>query len=125
MANRVTAEEVQAIIDVVSGLDVSAFITAANLLVTEKLGSSSLSVELLKEIERWLAAHFVAVRDPRIRERTVGDATDKFILGGGFKSGLDATPYGQQVMVLDITGIFASTMGKRSAEVVAISEDYS
>lgn len=124
MTNRVTAAEVREIIDVSEDLSLNAFIIAGNALVTAKLSGSGLDEDLLKEIERWTAAHFVAIRDPRVRERSLGDAKEKYALSGGYSGGLDATPYGQQAMVLDTTGILASTMGKRAAEVEAVQEDY-
>jgi hypothetical protein len=65
---RVTATEVKAIMDGVTLADavIDSYIIGANTIVTDNLGSSTLSVAMLKEIERWLAAHLVAIT----RERT-------------------------------------------------------
>ena len=111
---RITAAEVKAIIDTTLTEDqIAPFITAANLTVTDILGGSTvLSANQLKEIERWLSAHFVAIRDPRIsRERTEeAEAT----YHGKSDMGLDHTPYGQQAKMLDTTGALTN-LGKRKA----------
>ncbi|MGM0409194.1 MAG: hypothetical protein ACQEQF_00410 [Bacillota bacterium] len=101
MSNRVTSDEVKEIIN--TEITVDPFITAANLIVTNKLGSSALGDELLKEIERWLSAHLVAVSDKRISQESMGDASVKFDTNKK-GLGLDSTEYGQQVKLLDTTG---------------------
>jgi hypothetical protein len=105
--------------------DIVPFIRAANIVVTRHLSNVGMDSTELKEIERWLSAHFIAIRDPRLRERTVGDARDKYAISGGYSGGLDATPYGQQVMVLDYTGTLSARVGKRAVMVDAVQEDYS
>lgn len=114
MANRVTGAEVKDIIDTaLTELQVAPFITAANLTITDILGATTaLSSDQLKEIERWLASHFVAIRDPRIiRERT-GEAEATY--SGKTAMGLDSTFYGQQAKMLDTTGALAN-IGKKKA----------
>lgn len=114
--SRVADAEVRAIIDVDSLLtDISPFITAANLIVTDKLASSGTSEEMLKEIERWLAAHFVAVRDPRSKSESIGGITAHYFVGREGE-GLRSTPYGQQALALDLTGILAKA-GMRGASI--------
>lgn len=115
MSNRVTNSEVKTIID--TDVDVTAFITVANLIVTNMLSGGSLSDAMLKEIERWLSAHFVAIRDPRIGQEKIGDASVTYLLTTG--KGLDATPFGQQVKVLDTTGKLAQ-LGKSTAKLETI-----
>lgn len=113
MANRVTTEEVEAIIDTTL-TDISAFITAANLTVTARLGDDEdLSDDQLKEIERWLAAHLVAIRDPRLKAEGADGATATYEKGQLGKS-LEFTSYGQQVLMLDTSGKM-KTLGKRRA----------
>ncbi|MHA2067165.1 MAG: hypothetical protein ACXABY_22585 [Candidatus Thorarchaeota archaeon] len=103
--------------------DVTAFITSANLLVTDLLGDSGLSDERLKEIERWLSAHLVSMNDSGVRaveeevgrsRRRVGEATRQ-ILGEGLK----LTRYGQQAMILDTTGRLTS-LGKSEARFTVV-----
>ena len=120
MAHRVSSKEVRDIVDtdllVSTTEDLTAFITAANLIVTSKLGGeTSISAEEAKEIERWLSAHFVAIRSPGLRSQKLGDGQAVYQIGY-LGRGLEATRYGQQVMLLDTTGILAR-LGKRSAKV--------
>jgi len=117
MAARVTEEEVKAIID--TTVTTAPFITAANLLVESVLGGESLGDDLLKEIERWLSAHFVAIRDPREKSKKMDEAEAKFFLGKEGK-GLEATPYGMQAIALDTTGKLAN-VGKTTAKVECIN----
>lgn len=113
MANRCTAAEVKEIIDTdLTEEQVSPFITAANLTITDILGTSGLSSDQLKEIERWLSAHFVAVRDPRISAEKTADASATY--QGKTAMGLDSTFYGQQAKMLDTTGVLAN-IGKKKA----------
>ena len=64
---RATEAEVKEIIETDrTDEQVTPFLKAANLLVTDVLTGLGYSDDLLKEIERWLAAHFVAIRDPRM-----------------------------------------------------------
>jgi len=125
MSIRVTEAEVLEIIDVDSSItNLIPFITAASLLVDEVLSDdTALSSSLLKEIERWLSAHFIAIRDPRVEMEKVGEAQNTYALGvklGVRASMLDSTPYGQQAKALDITGRL-SAIGKRRAELNSIS----
>lgn len=113
MTVRVTQEDVADIIDLDSSEDASAFIIAASLIVDEQLSGQGYSELKKKEIERWLAAHFVAIKNPVLKSEKIGDATDTYV---GFKigAGLDATPYGQQAMTLDTNGLLAN-LGKIKA----------
>ena len=111
---RVTPEEVAEIIEYNSDEIISLlpFITAANLFVTYYLGGQSLSDAYLKEIERWVAAHFVKIRDVQPLEERAGEAWDINALPP-LKEGLRATKEGQQAIMLDYTGILASAASGR------------
>jgi hypothetical protein len=118
MANRVTGVEVKQIIKTTLAADeVTVFITPANLLVTNKLGSSTLDDATLKEIEKWLTAHFVCIREKRASSKSVGGASVSY--EGQTAMGLDFSSYGQQVKLLDTTGILSS-IGKRVPYLEAI-----
>jgi len=119
MSTRVTSDEVKEIIDTDIS-DISTFITAANLIVTDKLGSAGLSSALMKEIERWLSAHFVAIRDQMPQSEKTGESSIKY--QGKTDMGLDFTSYGQQVKLLDTSGILVA-LGKRAAEFIALDLD--
>lgn len=123
MAYRVTAEEVKQIIDTdLTEEEVDPFIQSANVLVTSVMTSSGASDDLLSEIEKWLSAHFVAIRDPRLKQIKIGEITESYYGTSG--QGLNHTPYGQQVLMLDYTGSF-SNLGKRKASFNVIKEDWS
>lgn len=120
MATRVTAEEVEAIIEIDSGLVITPFITAANLLVTKVCTDASLSDELLKEIERWVSAHLVAIRqkDANLTMARVGPAAEGYL--GKVDLHLDATLWGQQAQMLDTSGALATLSKKSSGDKVEI-----
>ena len=109
---RVTEPEVEKILHNPDEVDVEPFITAANLVVTQNLSGTILSTAELKEIERWLAAHLAGMRIRQEDSIKVGDASAKFT--GTYGLGLDNTQYGQQVKVLDRTGILASLAQPRA-----------
>ena len=120
MTVRVTATEVKQILDTdLTDPVIEVFINAANLTVTDALGSSTvLSSDQLKEIERWLTAHLIAsTRDQQIQEDTIGKS--KVVYQGRTAMGLDATFYGQQVKILDTSGVLVGSAGKRKATVYA------
>ena len=117
MAARVNDAEVKEIID--TSLTTTAFITAANLTVNNYLGGTDLDDDTLKEIERWLSAHFVAIRDPKIRSEGMGKATQVYEVGLMGKS-LEFTSWGQQVLLLDSSGKLRNA-GKRASKIEAIN----
>lgn len=80
------------------------FIQTANIMVTEYLAGSDcgLSDALLKEIETYLAAHFVTLRD-RIVKSEAADGV-KFDYQGATDMGLDSSQYGQTAQILDSCG---------------------
>jgi hypothetical protein len=103
MPARVTSDEVKEIIEVPSTLTLTAFITAANVLVNQNLTASGLDDDLLKEIERWLAAHFAAIRVRQLASQDIGEGKDQYQYK--LDLGLRVTMYGQQAIMLDPTGI--------------------
>lgn len=119
---RIGPDELKEIIDTSLGDGVLwTFINAANLIVTEHLGSeTSLSDEKRKEIERWLAAHMLAsTREQQAQTEEVDKAAITY--QGRTGLGLDSTFYGQQVKILDTTGILAEVLGKRKATLYAVT----
>lgn len=96
---------------------VGAFIDTANLLVTQKLGARGLDDMLLAEIEKYLAAHLVCLRDPRMQTKSVSSqmGTANTSYQGRTAMRLEATQYGQTVQMLDPTGTFAAA-GLRAAK---------
>ncbi len=82
--------------------EVDPFINTANLMVTAYLGTSALDPDLLKEIETYLAAHFVTHRDRVTSDESADSVGFKF--QGKTEMGLDSSLYGQTAQILDTTG---------------------
>lgn len=111
---RVTDTEVFEIITTTL-TDIDVFIDQANLIVTAYLGDSNLSDTVLKEIERNVAAHMLSAQDPRVKSTKVDVLSETYT--GTFGAGLASTPYGQNAMLLDSTGLLkrmSEKGGKRS-----------
>jgi hypothetical protein len=102
-----TDTAVRGIIETDAAIDLSPFIDTAASLVEDicvPLGYSTAKLEL---IERWLAAHFYAIRDKRIESEKVGplsEAKEKPKLD----LALNNTTYGQQAMLVDTLGGLAA-----------------
>jgi hypothetical protein len=106
MAVRTTETEVRKIIDLDASMtDLMPFITAANELVTELCVPAGYTAGRLKVIETWLAAHFAAIRDPRISSESLGASVT---YQGNVGQNLSLTHWGQQAMLFDTAGTLAS-----------------
>ena len=72
---------------------VEAFILSASLIVDNQLSSRGLGTTTLKEIEKYLAAHLITLRDPR----ALNESADGISFGyeGQTGMGLDSSRYGQ------------------------------
>lgn len=118
---RVTEGEVKQIINTeLTEEEITPFLRSANLLVTKLLSEEGYGSDLLEDIEKWLAAHFVAIRDPQVSKEKIGDVDATY--QGKTGLGLNHTSYGQQVMILDIHGKLAQiSESKGPAEVKAIA----
>lgn len=106
---RTSTDKVKEIITT-SLTDLRPFITAANIIVSEKLSSTDLTAATLAEIERWLAAHFVACKERQPTSRKMGESEDRYHYSR--KEGLFQTTYGQAAIALDTTGSLAK-LGKQ------------
>lgn len=102
MANRTTEDAVTEIIDVDENIDLAPFITTANSLVTEVCEGVGYTAARLELIERWLSAHFYAIRDPRVDSEKAGPVSQKYQYKVDL--GLSVTTYGQMAMTLDTAG---------------------
>lgn len=120
---RVTIAEVEEIMEVlpswITDVKITAFITSANLMVTDVYEyNTEVTTSMKKEIERWLTAHMISATLNRMaQQEQVGEASLRYI--GYFGKGLEATPYGQMVLTLDTTGDIQK-LGKRAATIYAI-----
>jgi len=117
---RVTESEVKSIIDT-SLSDLSPYITVANQLVDEFAKDQGYNAARLKEIERWLAAHFVVQYEEKggLTSSTLGDASESYV--SEFGLGLNSSRYGKQVMILD-TKKTLTTIGKKKASITVRSD---
>jgi len=116
---RVTDAEVREIVDITTSeiSDLTPFITIANQMVTEVCTDSSYTDDRLKEIERWLAAHFSRIRVNQAASEKAGSVAQSY----QYKVDLNlaCTMYGQQAMILDTAGGLAqlnkqATTGKKT-----------
>ena len=113
MAARVTTADVKVIFDT-DLTDLSAFISIATLQVDNIATLGILSAATLVELERWLAAHYCAIRDRQASKVTVLDSSHTY--DGKTGSGFASTLWGQQALQIDTTGTLAS-LGKKRASI--------
>jgi len=116
---RTTDEAVQGIIEHDTTISLTPFIEAANALVTEVCSTDNYDATRLELIERWLSAHFYAIRDPRYESEKAGDVAAKY--QSKVNLGFDVTHYGQMAMRLDTAGGLAAlnTEAKSGGSVTA------
>jgi hypothetical protein len=112
---RVSATQVKVIIETtLADSVVEACIDTATVIVDDiAAADATVSSERLTLLEKWLAAHFVAIREPRTQsEGVAGGGNESFQT---FKTdlGLASTQYGQQAIALDPTGILAKAGEKK------------
>jgi hypothetical protein len=108
---RTTAALVGGIVEVEPGHDLTPFIDAANLLVTDQCTGydPAYSDSHLEIIERWLAAHCYRMGYTRmvVAQGVWGAANERFD-AQELKLMLNNTPYGQQAMAFDTGGNLAA-----------------
>ena len=120
---RTTVDQVEAIVEIDSGISLTPFIEVANSLVTEvcaaatdSAGTLVYDATRLELIERWLAAHFYCIRDPRASREEVDDVATTY--RSVVEIGLNNTHFGQMAMIIDTNGGLArlnkSTEGGKS-----------
>jgi len=104
---RTTDAAVEGIIEVDDEISLTPFIETANQLVTDCcVTDTGYTDEKLELIERWLSAHFYAIRDPRASSEYAASIGQTYTLNHG--RGLAATQYGQNSMRLDTAGGLAA-----------------
>jgi hypothetical protein len=106
---RVSAEEVKEVIETSLTDDTvcSNMIDTANLLVDTHLGTT-LSEQVLKKVELYLAAHFVALTEERggITLSKMGDSSESY--ANVYTQGFNSTRFGQTALALDSTGVLTN-----------------
>lgn len=123
MSRPVSASDIELIIETaILPADLDKFANMAHVEVVNRIAAGALAEEELVEIERFLAAHLVAMRDPRKQTQHVAQATTTY--EGRTGMGLDFTRYGQQVKLLDRTGAFAAADHAAKGGITAEIEVY-
>ena len=108
MGARVTADTVKEIIpsDLTDEVVLANFIDTANLFVdTHLVPDAGHSEPMLRKIELYLAAHFLALTEEQggITRSKLGEADDSF--ANVYEGGLKSTRFGLQALSLDSSGI--------------------
>jgi hypothetical protein len=130
MACLTTPDEV---LEIMSGTtltvpQVHPFVKAAHLVIEKVFEyDTTAGLELKTELEKWLTAHLVTsiygmvgVGSGVIKREKVGDAEIEYATAT-FGKGLDASPYGKMLRLLDTTGLLANA-GKMAASIYAIKQ---
>jgi hypothetical protein len=118
-----TASEVRLIMNVttatLSDAQIAPFIVAGDEIVAQVFeDDTELTATLLAEIKKWMVAHMIASTIYRTTsDEKLGDASVKYTGKWGMR--LESTPYGQMVLVLDMTGRMANA-GKMRASIFAV-----
>ena len=116
MAVRTTEAAVALIIEVDDNIALTSFIEVSNDLVTrvcadsDYMTANGYDATTLELIERWLAAHFYAVRDPRTTQEKAGPVAATY--ESKVDLNLAITRYGQQAMLIDTGGALAALNGR-------------
>jgi len=98
---RTTDALVRAIIDVDAAItDLTPFINTANALVESHC--TDIAEAAATDVETWLAAHFITIRDPRVSSEKAGEVSQNFQYK--LDLGLGCSMYGQTAMGIDPTG---------------------
>jgi hypothetical protein len=122
MSVRITADEVKEIMDGLTATDpiIETFIVAASAVIDSVFaGDTTIGTTLLKELERWLTAHFIASTIFRqTAKEKLGEADVTYV--GKWGEQLASTSYGQTVKLMDLTGKM-SQIGKSAASLYAVT----
>jgi hypothetical protein len=109
MANRVTSDEVFAIISSDAGIastdDLTVFITVANDIVTTDLAGNDYTELRLANIQLYLSAHFACLKYRQSDKIIIGESEDDY--RNRLNQGYRQTTYGQQAITLDTSGTLA------------------
>ena len=110
---RVTAANVAEIFNTtLTTAQLNQWINIAHEVIEANLLGQGLTAKTLIHIELMLSSHFAAMDDPRMKSENIGGDWS-FTVQGQTGYGLDATFYGQQVKILDTSGIL-DKMGETS-----------
>ena len=121
--SRITVNDLTEIFDtILTESQLSAFINSAHYVIQANLTSSGLSIDVLTEIHKYLAAHFASLRDQRLESERVADVSYKY--QGKTDMGLESTFYGQTALMLDTSGKLANLALKPATFLVFDTPDH-
>jgi hypothetical protein len=130
MACLTTAEEVLEIMKgcTLTDAQIHPFINAAHILMDRVFEyDTTTTTDQKAELEKWLSAHIIFSvygsggsigGSGAVKREKVGDAEIEYATTT-FGKGLDSSPYGMMLKVLDTTGLLANA-GKRAASIYAV-----
>lgn len=102
-----TASDVQDLLDTdLTASEIGPFLTAAQRFVTDRLEDEDIADATLTEIEKYLAAHIVTARDPRLTEAQRGDVRDRY------QRDAETSEYLKIAIMLDTTGALEDEFGE-------------
>ena len=113
---RVLGAEVRQVIRLseaaVSNATLDEQIAVASRLTSDLLSTKGLSDDRLKDIEKYLSAHFAALydREAMSAEKKVGGAESEYYLANAVGKYLDLTVWGQMAKVLDTSNTLAGAI---------------
>lgn len=102
---RTTPAAVAQIIETVAGTNFVPFIEVANNVVNNYCVNHGYDGTTLELIERWLAAHFLAVMKPKAIKEVIGEAEDDY--GTKIGEGFRATRWGNQATRIEFLGFLS------------------
>ena len=115
---RVSAAEVRQVIKLpessVSNATLAEQIAVASRLTSDLLSTKGLSDDRLKDIEKYLSAHFAALydREAMSTERKIGEAETEYYVTNAIGKYLDLTVWGQMAKLLDTSSTLVGLIGE-------------
>lgn len=90
---------------------VDGFLATAVTFVTPLLQGKGLTVDLFDQVVLYVAAHFcvLSLEQGGLKRSRLGDGDEFYKTPGDFDIGFRSTRFGQMAMILDTTGILASS----------------
>ena len=120
---RVIYSDVTSIIDTdLCREDVETMIDVASVMVADRLSSSGLSENILKEIERYLTAHLIQIREPEVSSVRIGPMATTYNSSDTSGKGFSSTRYGQMAIMLDTSGTLSEASTVTNASLTVFSE---
>lgn len=120
----ITVEDVRAVINVVEeDFIIDAMMETANQMLVNSVDTdTTLSTAARDQVQIWLSAHFLAVRD-RLEKEISADGI-RIVFDGTTDMGLNATLYGQQAQLLDPTGLLAKAASSKGRLNFYVEKDF-